>query len=64
MIQVVTDNLNIDAHHIFIVQKEHYKKYNLETVLKLIKPKCSIVQVDGVVTEGANLYNIISKRIN
>ena len=63
MIQVVTDNLNIDAHHIFIVQKEHYKKYNLETVLKLIKPNCSIVQVEGV-TEGAVLYNIISKRIN
>ena len=49
MIQVVTDNLNIDAHHIFIVQKEHYKKYNLETVLKLIKPNCSIVQVEGVI---------------
>ena len=63
MIQVVTDNLNIDAHHIFIVQKEHYKKYNLETVLKLIKPNCSIVQVEGV-TENVHLYNIISKRIN
>ena len=48
MIQVVTDNLNIDAHHIFIVQKEHYKKYNLETTLKLIKTNCSIVQVEGV----------------
>ena len=29
MIQVVTDNLNIDAKYIFIVQKKHYKKYNL-----------------------------------
>ena len=62
MIQVVTDNLNIDAHHIFIVQKEHYKKYNLETVLKLIKPKCSIVQVEGV-TEGAACTTLLAKKL-
>ena len=36
MIQVVTDNLNIDAKYIFIVQKEHYKKYNLKHLLNLI----------------------------
>ena len=60
MIQVVVDNLNIDAHHIFIVQKEHYEKYNLETVLKLIKPNCSIVQVDGV-TEGAACTTLLAK---
>jgi len=62
MIQVVTDNLNIDAHHIFIVQKEHYKKYNLETVLKLIKPNCSIVQVEGV-TEGAACTTLLAKKL-
>ena len=62
MIQVVTDNLNIDAHHIFIVQKEHYKKYNLETVLKLIKPNCSIVQVEGV-TEGAACTTLLAKEL-
>ena len=38
MIQVVVDNLNIDANYIFIVQKEHYEQYNLETVLNLVKP--------------------------
>jgi len=53
MIQVVTDNLNIDAHHIYIVQKEHYEKYNLETVLNMVSPDCTIVQVDGV-TEGVD----------
>ena len=62
MIQVVTDNLNIDAHHIFIVQKEHYQKYNLETVLKLIKPNCSIVQVEGV-TEGAACTTLLAKKL-
>ena len=28
MIQVVVDNLNIKAKYTFIVQKEHYEKYN------------------------------------
>ena len=45
MIQVVVDNLNIDANYIFIVQKEHYEQYNLETVLNLVNPNCTIVQV-------------------
>jgi len=60
MIQVVVDNLNIDAHHIFIVQAEHYEKYNLETVLNLIKPNCTIVQVNGV-TEGAACTTMLAK---
>jgi HAD superfamily hydrolase (TIGR01509 family) len=60
MIQVVTENLNIDAHHIFIVQKEHYEKFNLEIVLHLIKPECTIVQVDGV-TEGAACTTLLAK---
>ena len=29
MIQVVVENINVDAEHIFIVQKSHYEKYNL-----------------------------------
>ena len=60
MIQVVVDNLNIDAHHIFIVQKEHYDQYNLETVLNLIKPDCTIVQVEGV-TEGAACTTMLAR---
>lgn len=60
MIQVVTDNLNIDAHHIYIVQKEHYEKYNLETVLNMVSPDCTIVQVDGV-TEGAACTTLLAR---
>ena len=60
MIQVVTDNLNIDAHHIYIVQKEHYEKFNLEIVLKLIKPNSTIVQVDGI-TEGAACTTLLAR---
>ena len=37
MIQVVVENLNIDAKHIFIVQKNHYKKYNLIIIVRLFK---------------------------
>jgi dTDP-glucose pyrophosphorylase len=52
MIQVVIENLNIEAHYIFIVQKSHYEKYNLKQVLSLIAPECDIIQVEGL-TEGA-----------
>lgn len=60
MIQMVVDNLNIDANYIFIVQKEHYEKYNLGAVLRLIKPGCNIVQVEGV-TEGAACSSLLAK---
>jgi dTDP-glucose pyrophosphorylase len=60
MIQVVVENLNIDAKHIFIVQKEHYEKYHLKTLLNLISPGCEIVQVDGI-TEGAACTTLLAK---
>jgi HAD superfamily hydrolase (TIGR01509 family) len=60
MIQVVVENLNIDARHIFVVQKAHYEKYNLQTVLNNITPNCEIVQVEGV-TEGAACTTLLAK---
>jgi HAD superfamily hydrolase (TIGR01509 family) len=60
MIQVVIDNLNIDAQHVFIVQKSHYEKYHLKTLLNLISPNCEIVQVDGL-TEGAACTTLLAK---
>jgi HAD superfamily hydrolase (TIGR01509 family) len=60
MIQAVVDNLNIDATYTFIVQKEHYEKYNLEHLLSLLQPNCNIVQVDGV-TEGAACTTLLAK---
>ena len=33
MIQLVVENINIDARFTFIVQKEHYEKYNLKYLL-------------------------------
>jgi hypothetical protein len=36
------------ANYIFIVQKEHRQKYNLDSMLNLIMPNCKIVEVDGI----------------
>lgn len=60
MIQVVLENLNIEANYTFIVQKEHYEKYNLKYLLNLIAPDCNIVQVDGM-TEGAACTTLLAK---
>ena len=60
MIQVVTDNLNIKANYIYVVQKEHRKKYNLDTLLNLITPGCKIVETEGV-TEGAACTALLAK---
>lgn len=60
MIQVVVENLNIEANYTFIVQKEHYEKYSLQYLLNLIAPNCNIVQVDGL-TEGAACTALLAK---
>jgi HAD superfamily hydrolase (TIGR01509 family) len=60
MIQVVVENLNIEANYIFLVQREHYEKYNLKYLLNLIAPNCKIVQVDGL-TEGAACTTLLAK---
>ena len=60
MIQVVVENLNIDANFIYIVQQKHREKYNLDTLLNLITPGCKIVEVDGI-TEGAACTALLAK---
>ena len=60
MIQLVVENINIDANFIYIVQKSHREKYNLDTLLNLITPNCKIVEVDGL-TEGAACTTLIAK---
>jgi HAD superfamily hydrolase (TIGR01509 family) len=61
MIQVIVENLNIKANFIYIVQKSHREKYNLDTLLNLITPNCKIVEVDGV-TEGAAITALMAKK--
>jgi HAD superfamily hydrolase (TIGR01509 family) len=60
MIQVVVENLNIKANFIYVVQKEHREKYNLDTLLNLITPNCKIVEVDGI-TAGAACTALLAK---
>ena len=60
MIQVVVEALNVEAKYTYVVQKEHYEKYNLQYLLNLLTPNCNIVQVDGV-TEGAACTTLLAK---
>lgn len=60
MIQVVVENLNIDANYIFIVQKVHREKYNLDTLLNIISPGCKIIEVNGL-TDGAACTALMAK---
>ena len=62
MIQVVVENLNIEANFIYVVQKLHREKYNLDTLLNLLTPNCSIVEVDGI-TEGAACTALLAKEL-
>ena len=62
MIQKVVENLNIDGHFIFVVQKSHFEQYNLGTILPLIAPNCHIVQTEGL-TEGAACTTLLAKEL-
>jgi beta-phosphoglucomutase-like phosphatase (HAD superfamily)/dTDP-glucose pyrophosphorylase len=60
MIQVVIENLNIEANYTFVVRKEHYEKYSLQYLLTLIAPNCNIIQVDSL-TEGSACTTLLAK---
>lgn len=60
MIKLVSENINMDANFIYIVQKSHREKYNLDTLLNLVSPGCKIVEVDGI-TEGAAVTTLLAK---
>lgn len=62
MIQVVVENLNLDANYIYVVQKAHREKYNLDTLLNLITPGCKIVETEGL-TEGAACTALLAKEL-
>lgn len=61
MIQWVVDSLKINANYIFIVQKEHQKKFNIKSVLKILKPNCKVIELDEV-TEGAACTTLLAKK--
>lgn len=61
MIQWVIDSLKINANYIFIIQKEHQEKFNIKSVLKILKPNCKIIELDKV-TEGAACTTLLAKK--
>lgn len=60
MIQVVVENINIQANYIYVVQKQHYEKFNLKYMLNFITPGCKIVLVESL-TEGAACTTLLAK---
>jgi HAD superfamily hydrolase (TIGR01509 family) len=60
MIQVVVENINIDAHYIYVVRKEHLEQYNLKYLLNMITPNCDVVVTDGL-TEGAACTTLLAQ---
>ena len=61
MIQWVIESLNIEGKFIFIVQKEHQEKFNIKSVLKILKPNCEIIELDKI-TEGAACTTLLAKK--
>ncbi len=61
MVRFVAESMNIDAHFIYIVQKEHRLDYPLDDILSFT-PNFSIVDVDGL-TEGATCSVLVSKNL-
>tara|TARA_B100001029_G_C15046845_1_gene447776 strand:- start:350 stop:1735 length:1386 start_codon:yes stop_codon:yes gene_type:complete len=64
MIQWVTECININANYIFLVQKEHQQKYNLSSLLNILKPKCKIVEIDHLTNGAASTVLLAKKFIN
>ena len=61
MIQCVVESLKLEGNYIFIVQKEHQAKYNINSVLKILKPNCKIIELDEI-TEGAACTTLLAKK--
>lgn len=62
MIQMVVENLNIEANYIYIVRKAHRTKYNLDLLLNIITPDCEIVDVEEL-TDGAACTTLLAKNL-
>ena len=60
MIQRVVESLDIEGNFIFIVRKEHYDEFDLNSMLNKIAPGCSIVIADEL-TQGAACTVLLAK---
>tara|TARA_A100001011_G_scaffold400695_1_gene517676 strand:+ start:5288 stop:5995 length:708 start_codon:yes stop_codon:yes gene_type:complete len=63
MIQCVIENLDFDAHYVFLVRKSHIEKYNIEELLSVAtNGKYDIVVVDEL-TEGAACTALLAENL-
>lgn len=63
MIDVAVRSLGIaKARFVYVVQRAHREAYQLDTVLNLITPGCTLVEVNGV-TEGAACTLLAAKSV-
>jgi len=53
MIQVVVENLNVNAHYIFIVMKKHADEYNFDEILREVTCDNYEVIIIDKITEGS-----------
>ena len=60
MIQLIIENLNLTAKHIFICQKEHVEKFAIYDLMNLLKPDSEIISVDKI-TQGAAETVLLAK---
>lgn len=61
MIEWVLNSLNIDANYIFIIRKEHQVKFNISSLLRVLKPNCKIIELDEI-TQGAACTTLLAKK--
>ncbi|MGY5146749.1 MAG: glycosyltransferase family 2 protein [Candidatus Nitrosopumilus sp. bin_7KS] len=64
MIQLVVENLCIDAQYTFVCQREHDQKYSVEDFLHYIKPNCNIIHLDEITDGPASTVLSAKKFIN
>ena len=53
MIQVVVENMNINAHYIFIAMKKHVEEYDIENVVREVTHGNYIIHTIDELTEGS-----------
>ena len=53
MIELVIDNIRIDAKYVYVVKEEHCRDYNLEHVLRSKTPGCEIIKINETTEGGA-----------
>ena len=61
MLEWVIESLNIDARHIFIVQKKHNRKFEIEDFIKGINKCYEVIELDEL-TEGAACTTLMAEK--